>query len=178
MKDPASVPDPVARTAVVVAALNGDAALYDRYIEHMKSAKAPNEYQIYFSGLTLFPEPSLVRRTIDYILSPDVKGQNVNSVVGLFNKPEIQSVAWEYFKAHFTELYDKAGPTNGSSLVNIAGRFCDPKLRDDSQSFFASQNLPGTERPLRNALDRVNACIELKSLQQANLSVFLKKVAQ
>ncbi|MFZ0821894.1 MAG: M1 family metallopeptidase [Candidatus Acidiferrales bacterium] len=177
MKDPASVSDSMARTAVVVAALNGDAALYDKYIEHMKSAKAPNEYDIYFMGLTLFQEPSLVRRTIDYILSPSVKPQNVGSVVGLFSKPEAQSVAWEYFKMHFTELYDKAGPSNGSGLVSIAGRFCDPKLRDDSQNFFASQNLPGTERPLRNALDRVNACIELKKLQQANLSAFLKKTA-
>jgi aminopeptidase N/puromycin-sensitive aminopeptidase len=178
MKDPASVPDPVARTAVVVAALNGDAALYDKYIEHLNSAKAPNEYDIYFTGLTLFPEPSLVRRTIDYILSPAVKAQNVISVGGLFSKPEMHTVAWEYFKMHFKELYDKAGPTNGSDLVSIAGRFCDSKLRDDSQSFFASQSLPGTERPLRNALDRVNACIELKSLQQANLSAFLKKTAQ
>jgi aminopeptidase N len=177
MKDPSSVPSPTARTAVVVAALNGDAALYDKYLEHMKSAKVSDEYDIYFMGLTLFPEPALVRRTIDLILSPAVKAQNVGLVSGLFAKPEMQVAAWEYLKIHFKELYDKAGPTTGSGLVGIAGRFCDPKLRDDSQSFFSGQNLPGTERPLRNALDRVNSCIELKSLQQANLSAFLKKVA-
>ncbi len=176
MKNPASMTAPMAQTAVAVAALNGDSALYDKYVEHLKAAHTPDEYGIYLSGLTLFTEAPLVRRTIDLFLSPIVKPQDVGSVAGVFSKPEAQAVAWDYFKLHFKELRDKAGP--GVSLIGIAARFCDARLRDDSQSFFASQNLPGTERPLRNALDRVNACIELKSLQQANLSAFLKKSGQ
>ena len=48
--------------------------------------------------------------------------------------------------------------------------------RDDSQDFFAAQNLPGTERILQNAKDSVNACIGLRSLQQANLTAYLKKL--
>jgi aminopeptidase N len=178
MKDSASVSDSMARTAVAIAALNGDAALYDKYVEHLKTAKTPDEYNIYLMGLTLFTEPALARRTIDLILSPTVKAQNVGYVGGLFAKPETQTAAWEYFKIHFKELHDKAGAGPGSGMVGIAAQFCDAQLRDDSQRFFASQNLPGTERPLRNALDRVNACIELKTLQQANLSAFLKKAGQ
>jgi hypothetical protein len=53
--------------------------------------------------------------------------------------------------------------------------FCDAKLRDDSQQFFAAQNLPGTQRILQNAKESVNACIELRGLQQANLSAYLHK---
>jgi hypothetical protein len=63
----------------------------------------------------------------------------------------------------------------GPAIVEVANVFCDQELRDDSQSFFATQNIPGSERPLRNAKDRVNACIELRSLQQANLGEYLKK---
>jgi aminopeptidase N/puromycin-sensitive aminopeptidase len=178
MKDPSSVSDSMARTAVAVAALNGDATLYGKFVEHLKTAKTPDEYNIYLMGLTLFTEPALTQRTIDLILSPAVKAQDVGFVGGLFAKPEMQAAAWEYFKSHFKELHDKAGAGPGSGMVGIAAQFCDAQLRDDSQRFFASQNLPGAERPLRNALDRANACIELKSLQQANLSAFLKKAAQ
>jgi hypothetical protein len=48
-------------------------------------------------------------------------------------------------------------------------------MRDESQEFFAAQHIPGTERPLRNARDRVNTCIQLKTLQQANLAAYLSK---
>jgi hypothetical protein len=58
--------------------------------------------------------------------------------------------------------------------VGVAGVFCDAKLRDDAQQFFAAQKLPGTERLLANAKDQVNACIELRSFQRANLSAYLK----
>ncbi len=62
-----------------------------------------------------------------------------------------------------------------AGFVGIAGVFCDAKMRDESQEFFAAQHIPGTERPLQNAKDRVNSCIALRSLQQNNLSEFLKK---
>jgi hypothetical protein len=70
----------------------------------------------------------------------------------------------------------KAGPGLGAGFAQVAGVFCDEKLRDDAQQFFAAQNLPGSERPLQNAKDTVNACIELRSLQQSKLSEYLKKL--
>ncbi|MGA8101198.1 MAG: hypothetical protein WB869_03530, partial [Candidatus Acidiferrales bacterium] len=63
----------------------------------------------------------------------------------------------------------------GGELGNVSGVFCDAKLRDDSQNFFAEQKLPGTQRLLENTKDTVNACIELRDLQQKNLSAYLAK---
>jgi hypothetical protein len=127
MRNPNAVEAALAGNALAVSALEGNSSLYDRYLEHMKTAKTPEEYYNYFGALSQFPGAELAKRTIDLALSPD------------------------------------------------AGSFCDEKLRDDSQDFFASQNLPGSERPLQNAKDSVNACIELRALQQANLSAYLKK---
>ena len=72
-------------------------------------------------------------------------------------------------------LNAKAGESLSGGFATLAGSFCDEKLRDDSQDFFTAQNLPGSERVLQNAKDGVNACIELRSLQQANLSAYLRK---
>jgi hypothetical protein len=88
---------------------------------------------------------------------------------------DAQGAAWELFKTNFKAIYSKAGPNIGGGFVQVAEVFCDEKLRDDSQQFFAAQNLPGSERPLQNAKDRVKGCIELRSLQQSNLSEYLKK---
>jgi aminopeptidase N/puromycin-sensitive aminopeptidase len=155
--------------------LNGDTALYDKYMEHMKTAKTPEEYYSYFGALGEFPDPALTKRTFDFALSPDVKNQDLFVVLGSLNNPDTQAVAWDLFKTNFKALLDKAGASLGGGFAESAGVFCDAKLRDDAQQFFTAQNLPGTERILKNGEDIVNACITLRSLQRGNLSAYLKQ---
>lgn len=175
MKDPNSVEAALAGNALSVTALQGDSELYDKYLEHMKTAKTPEEYYNYFSAFGQFPSTALAKRTFEFVLSPEVKNQDLFYVVNLLANVDTQSASWELFKSNFSALKEKAGESLSGGFPTIAGFFCDSKLRDDSQDFFAAQNLPGSERTLQNAKDTVNACIELRSLQQSNLSSFLKK---
>lgn len=176
MRDPNSVEAALAGNALAVSALEGNAELYDKYLEHLKTAKTPEEYYNYFGALGQFPSAELARRTIEFALSPDVKSQDLYLVAGALNNIETQAAAWELFKSNFPAISDKAGESLSGGLVTVASVFCDEKLRDDSQSFFASQNIAGSERTLQNAKDGVNACIALRSLQQSNLSNYLKKL--
>jgi aminopeptidase N/puromycin-sensitive aminopeptidase len=41
------------------------------------------------------------------------------------------------------------------------------------QSFFASHKVPATDRALRHAIEGINACIELRTLQEPNLKSWL-----
>ncbi len=154
MKDPASVDTARARAALGIVARTGDAALYDRYMEHIKSAKAPQEYYAYFYALSAFRDPVLTKRTFEFVLSPAVRNQDMNLIGALFNYEPTQQVAWDLLKQHFKELQTKSGADiggGGGGFVGVAGVFCDAKMRDESQEFFAAQHIPGTERPLRNA---------------------------
>jgi len=160
---------------LAVAAANGDAALYDQFMEHLKNAKTPEEYYSYFGALGLFPDPALTKRTFDFMLSPAVKNQDLYYMGVLFQNYRTQDAAWDLFKADFKQIMEKVDSSLGSGLVEVGGVFCDAKLRDDSQQFLSAQHLPGTERLLQNAKDQVNACIELKSLQQSNLTAYLQK---
>jgi aminopeptidase N len=175
MSDPSSVTSNVAARALWMAAQNGDAALFDKYVEHLKTARTPAEYTAYLGSLPLFSDPALLGRTFDFFLSPAVRVQDLTRLNAVLFNDATQKAAWEMYKARFPEIQKKAGASLGSGLVAVAGIFCDPQLRDDSQQFFASQKIPGTERDLKNALDQVNACIQLRSLQQQNLSVYLAK---
>jgi aminopeptidase N len=175
MNDPQSVDEALAGNALAIAAANGDAALYDKFMEHLKTAKTPEEYYSYFGTLGLFPDPALTKRTFDFMLSPAVKNQDLYFLGGVFQNYHTQEAAWNLFKADFKPLMEKVDASLGSGLVEVAGIFCDAKLRDDSQQFLTAQHLPGTERLLQNAKDQVNACIELKSLQQSNLTAYLQK---
>ncbi|HEX8927187.1 MAG TPA: M1 family aminopeptidase, partial [Terriglobales bacterium] len=178
MKDPSSVNPDMAEKALTVAASNGDAALYDKYVAHLATAKTPQEYNLYLRSLGLFPSKQLAKRTFDLILGPDVKSQNVYSLYSVMVNYEIQPTAWELFKENFPKLEKKVGPDNVINFVGVATVFCDPTLRDDSQKFFAEKNLPGTKRSLENAKEEVNSCIQVRELQQKNLSNYLQQHEQ
>ncbi|HEY2459311.1 MAG TPA: M1 family metallopeptidase [Candidatus Acidoferrum sp.] len=175
MKNPDSVDASLAASALAAAARHGDTALYDEYLQHLKTAKTPEEYYNYLGALTLFSDPALLKRTMELALSPAIKNQDLGAFFGALGNYETQTVAWEQMKANFPAVLAKADASLGAGLTAAAGAFCDPTLRDDSQNFFAAQHLPGSERPLENAKDTVNACIELRSLQQPNLSAYLKR---
>jgi aminopeptidase N/puromycin-sensitive aminopeptidase len=162
------------QNAISIAANNGDAALYDRFREHMKTARTPDEFYLYLRNLANFSDPDLARRTAELLLTPEIKGQDVFQIFGIIGNSDTQKVGWEFFKQHFKELEDKIGPSLGAGLVSPASFFCDAQLRDDSQKFFSDQNIPGSQGALANAKERVNACINLRSLQQSNLDRFLQ----
>jgi hypothetical protein len=96
-------------------------------------------------------------------------------LVGTLQNPDTQAVAWDLFKTDYKQITGKIDAALGGELVQVAGVFCDPKLRDDSLQFFREQNIPGSTRLLENAKDQANSCIELRAHQQGNLSAFLKK---
>lgn len=175
MRDPGSVDGSLAGNALNVAAITGDAALYDRYVQHLKTAKTPEEYYNYFYTLGSFSSAELTKRTYEFALSPEVKNQDLGILFGPLGNPDAQAAAWELFKTNYDAIMSKAGEALGNGFAGAAGAFCDEKLRDDSQDFFASKNLAGVERVLQNAKDQVNLCIQIRSLQQANLATFLRQ---
>ncbi len=175
MNDPQAVNAELAGKALLISAMNGDAALYNQYVSHLKAAKTPEEYGFYLQALGFFPEATLAKRTYDMVLGPDVKNQDMYALYFPLINYRTQAEAWELFKADFPSIMKKVDASDAVGLAQIAGAFCDAKLRDDSQQFFVEQKLPGTERILQNAKDQVNACIQVRNLQQKNLSTYLER---
>lgn len=173
MRDPQSVSPELAGKALVIAAMNGDAALYDQYVAHLKTAKSPDEYGSYLQALGMFPQPELAKRTYELVLGPGVKNQDLYALYFPLVNYRVQPEAWELFKTDFPAILKKVDGPDAVNLAQVAGAFCDARLRDDAQRFFAEQKLPGTERILQNAKDAVNACIQVRDLQQKNLSSYL-----
>jgi aminopeptidase N len=175
MKSPESVEAGLAGKALTIAAMNGDAALYDEFLAHLKAAKTPEEYGFYLRALGAFPDTMLTKRTFELVLGPDVKSQDMFALYYPLSNYQTQSAAWDLFKTDFPAILKKVDSSDAVGFAQIAGVFCDAGLRDDSQKFFANQKLPGTERILENQKDVVNACIQVRDLQQQNLTTYLEK---
>jgi aminopeptidase N len=147
MRAPNSVDAGLAGNALAVSALVGDANLYNQYLQQLKTAKTPEEYYNYLSALGEFPQAELAKRTFDFILSAEVKNQDLFYLGNTLANPDLHPAVWELLKTNYDSIMAKAGTELGSGIVQFAGAFCDEKLRDLARAhlFFAHQfaQLPG-----------------------------------
>ncbi len=175
MKNPIEVDPNVSGIALSLAALNGNASLYDAYAQHLKTAKTPQEIYAYMHALTQFPQPDLAQRTLASAFSPEVRSQDMfREVGGLLDNPDTRDLAWAYLKAHWTEMENKLGQGLGYGMGMLAGVFCRAEERQDVEQWFAQHPDLGGSRPLRQGLERADTCIRMKATQGQNLASWLR----
>jgi aminopeptidase N len=165
-------------TVVRLAALNGDAALYDRYLERSRRPDEGNDADArsFRGALPYFADPALTERTLAYATSGDVRSQDAPFVLGsLLNRPWTAPAAWEHIKKNWDEL-QRTGMFQGvRRIVREANSFCDPRTRHDVAAFFEAHPTTGNERVAQQSLERIDRCIALRDYQSKYLSDFLSK---
>jgi hypothetical protein len=125
--DPASVPASLAQAVLWVAAAGGDTALYDRYVARMKQlASDPQQYHRFFNALPYFRDPALVKRTLEFSLSPDVRTQDsATLIVGLLSVSWSRPIAWDFVKAEWPRITERLGTFQGIPYIAYGvGNFC------------------------------------------------------
>jgi len=177
MKDPSSVDGTMAHAVIAVAARHGDAQLYNEFKAQMQKASSPEQYYGYFYALSQFPQPDLTKETLDSILTPAVRGQDLYIVIPLLRHPTSQDATWSFMQAHFDDLMKKTGGGLGGVGIFLYGAqsFCDAQKAAAVQQFFQQHPFPGTERNQKQAIESINNCVQLRDQQQGNLSAWLKQ---
>jgi aminopeptidase N len=164
----------LAGAAVAIAASSGDAGFYDNLLAATKTAKTPEEYYLYLFALSSFSDPALLLRTLEFAISPEVRSQDTLSLIGsVMDNPEGQRLAWDFVRSHWAEVEKAGGPFAGAQIERSTGGFCDTEYRDEVKDFFSAHKLSAGERTLKQSLERINNCIDLKSLQSDQLASWL-----
>ena len=57
----------------------------------------------------------------------------------------------------------------GAVLVGSTSGFCSADARDDVKNFFSTHKVASSDLALKHSLERIDGCIELRSLQEPNL---------
>jgi aminopeptidase N len=175
LQDPASVDPNVAGVVLRLAAIQGDAKLYDAYAAQLQQAKSPEQYYRYLGAITQFRDPALAERTLNLMLSGQVRTQDMlGGFFGVLSNPDTRELAWNYFKAHWPEIEKTSGGL-GMAFGGMAGVFCSADARQEVQQWFAAHPDPGGPRSLRMGMERLNDCVRFKDSQGANLSNWLKQ---
>ncbi len=178
LQDPASVDSEVVRNAVPVAAENGDEKLYDQFFAAIDKAKTPQEHNRFMFGLGGFTDPALVRRTLEYAVSGKVRNQSSAGLIASeLRNVRNRDAAWQFITSNWNSIVAQTTMSSGGSIVGATSSFCDASKAQEVKQFFSSHKVASSERTLRQALERINTCAELKSLQQESLASWLSQQA-
>ena len=163
-------------TLVSLAAIGGDAQLYERFMTRSTKALHPGEQYRFRNALAFFTDPALVKRTLEYAMSSDIRSQDAPSfIAALLQNALSRRPAWEQVKTNWSAL-ERFGVFQGLPvIVRATGAFCDQKSRADLRQFFDSHAVAGVDRTLRQALESIDNCLAFKTQQGPRLKEFLSQ---
>ena len=124
--------------------------------------------------LAQFQDPALVQRSLDYAVSGKVRNQDaaIQFAIAL-QTSETRDLAWQYVKANWDKVQAQLTTEMGGYLVGSTGSFCSAAERDDVKQFFSTHKVAASGQALKHAIERIDGCIELRSLQEPNLKQWL-----
>jgi len=176
LADPSSVDHEIAVVALGIAARNGDQTLYDKIIADLKAAKTPENYFADLSALRRFNDPNLAARTLEFAISPEMRSQDAPYLVAdVMQNPDTAKQAWSFVQEHWGSIEKLGGAFAGWSIVQATGSFCDSGMRDEVQAFFTSHPAPAAERSLKQSVEQMNYCVDLKTQQGPQLASWLQQ---
>jgi aminopeptidase N len=161
--------------AVQVTTSSGGPALYDKLLAVSANVSDPAEQTDALRMLGRFRDPALVRRTLDYIASGQVRNQDSWTIlVELLRQRETRDQTWEYMEGNWPRIHAQLTVSSGEEVIAATGSFCSVERRDEVAEFFATHKVEASDRTLAKAVDSINDCIQLRSNQEPMLREWLK----
>jgi aminopeptidase N len=161
--------------SVRIAVKDGDEKLYNAILGRLGHATRTDEYYTFGRALTLFDDPAMLTRTLEFAVGPMMRGQDAAAVFGgVFSNPAGRQLAWDFVRQHWAEVAAKLNNYSEAGIVGNAGNFCDATKRDEVQQFFTEHKVEAAERTLKLTIEQINSCIDLRSHQEPNLQAWLQ----
>jgi aminopeptidase N len=174
LDDPSTLDPSLVDNVYGMAALEGNAALYDKLVAKMGKVTNPQDYYRYLYTLPAFENPELMQRTFALSLSPEMKSQDLPSFLGqLLAYPHARMAAWDYMRANWSELQKRFTTWGGARVVGASGALCDPAKRAEVAKWFIDHPVEASERSYKQALERIDTCLEFRTLQSASFGNWL-----
>jgi puromycin-sensitive aminopeptidase len=164
-----------------VAAFAGDRALYDQYVGQLaKLGAQPEEYYRFFNALSWFRDPALVKASLDFAVSPEVRTQDTGSLIaGLVARPWARDTAWAFTRGQWDRLVAKLGMFQGiPSIVSGLGNMCSAAHASDVKQFFTANPVPAATRGLQQSIERIENCAALDARQSPAMAKWVVATGQ
>jgi puromycin-sensitive aminopeptidase len=171
----AAVIDPnVAVAVITIAAANGDAAIYERFLAAKRSAPTPQLEQRVQFALATFPHTELATRTAEFCLTDEIRSQDAAYVLNRMLTSRANGVvAWKFVAEHWDALVERV-PDN--SVVRMCEGFVwrtEPEVATAIPAFFAEgsgHEIPQGAKQLSQHLERQRVSVALRNRERNGLA--------
>ena len=178
--DAASVDPALAPSALQIAALDGDAALWDSFRSRFEAAQNPGERRNFLQALAGFRAPDLQQKTLDYALAGPLRAQEVLAASrGVGEGSEAgRDASFKWMRENYDQIMKRVPPMLGVFLPHAASG-CSAERLTTAQAFFSdpAHAPPGTEKELAKVTESTEDCMKLRQREGGRVSEFLQRAA-
>jgi len=152
-----SIPADVASAVLTIVTYNGGTVEYDEIIAALKTEKIPELEKRFLNALTHFGQPELVDKTLNMVLSEDVRSQDGFRVLSaMLDGQRTKGRTWQFIKDHWSQVTTKFPPRSMAVLVYACESFDKPEEEEDLKAFFATHDLPYARSAVSRMLEDVH----------------------
>lgn len=170
-EDRQSVPADIAKSVLSIVAYNGSEDEYNKYIAIWKKESVPELEKRVFSALGSFRKPELVERTLNLVMSDEVRAQDGFALIsGLLSNRETNAQAWAFVKAHWDEIVKKFPPRSLSQIALACGSFDRPEQENDLREFFAKHELSYGKSAVARMLELAHQSVAFRVRNEAKVN--------
>jgi alanyl aminopeptidase len=179
--DPRAVDGDSASVALPLAAMNGDAGLFERFLSRLGKAETPAERVLALNALGAFSDPKLVRRALELVLDGTVRVQDQLYIFrGVFGRSAVRESAFEVVAERLDQFLAKIPPFARGRLIPLFARSCSDQQGERARALFEPRvaSLEGADRGLAQALEATHRCAALREYHRAPLGAWLTSPAK
>ena len=174
IKDSTAIDPSMATAVVTIAAASGDEKLYDAYVQAYRVAKTPEIRGRFLNALPDFEDPSLVKRTLAFALTPDVRSQDAGRLMqATIRSRNGTDIGFEFLQQQWPQIAARLSPRIAAAVPGSLGASCDSSMSDQVGRFMDEHKVRGAERAVAQARERIANCADFRITQASNLSSWM-----
>lgn len=174
LDDPGSLDADTADTVVMIAAANGDQALFERMRAELHKAEDDRRVSALVVGMGSFRDPAIVKQRLAFLLTNEF---DFDEVMGMSSPTrETSGLLFEFVQQHVDALAKRL-QHDAAYLPTVGEDFCSAAERAEVESFFKPrvEQYEGGPKVLAQTLQTIDLCITRRQALGPSLTEFLKK---
>ena len=179
LADPSTLDPSLVEAMLRLAAIQGDAALYDTCRARFESTRSPIDRSRYLTTLSFFRDSALVERTLRYALEGPLRPQELRTAtIGIASYPPFQDRLYAWVEKNYIKIASRIPPEQVAFMPFYASG-CSAQRLEAARAFFSQpeHSAMGTEKTLAKVGDQVGDCIDLREREGAAVADYLSEFA-
>ncbi|KAK7970779.1 hypothetical protein PG996_000791 [Apiospora saccharicola] len=174
---------PNIRGSVLSIALKyGGTEEYDAVVDYFRKSTNSNERNTALRVLGRAKDPKLIQRTLDFILSDEVKSQDIYlPASGLRSHPEGIEALFNWLTKSWSGVYKRLSgnpPILGSMVTVCTSAFTQQGQLDRVDAFFKEQDTKAFDQPLAQSKDSIRSKIAWVARDSHDVATWVKEYKQ